>query len=118
VPIIQRYTNNGDTREVLNVRRFRMSTLNAPSTIQGTENSHSLQLYPNPTWMSATIQSEQDNITSYALYALDGRKVAQQQHLNAQRVVINTASLTHGMYVVEVFTTKGVKSLLKLEVQK
>lgn len=118
IPIIQRYTNNGDTREVLNVRRFRMSTLNAPSTIQGTENSHSLQLYPNPAWMSATVQSEHDHITSYTLYALDGRKVAQQHHLNAQRVVINTASLTPGMYLVEVLTTRGVKSLLKLEVQK
>lgn len=94
----------------------------SPASINEVENNFGLNVYPNPANTSATISMELNNEADVAINVSDlAGKVVYSNTLGkvngAQKVTVNTDSLTSGVYMVSV-TVDGVVSTQKLVVRK
>lgn len=94
----------------------------SPAAINEVENNFGLNVYPNPANTSATISMELNNEADVAINVSDlAGKVVYSNTLGkvngAQKVTVNTDSLTSGVYMVNV-TVDGAVSTQKLVVRK
>lgn len=94
----------------------------SPASINEVENNFGLNVYPNPANTSATISMELTNEADVAINVSDlAGKVVYSNTLGkvngAQKVTVNTDSLTSGVYMVSV-TVDGAVSTQKLVVRK
>lgn len=66
-------------------------------------------MYPNPAGNQLTIDKLED-ATMIEVYNVVGEKVISVNNIQSDRVTLNTAKLTEGVYLITVYTEKGVQS--------
>ena len=66
-------------------------------------------MYPNPAGDQLTVD-KLDAATMIEVYNVVGEKVISVNNIQNDRVILNTANLTEGVYLITVYTEKGVQS--------
>ncbi|MCB0374975.1 MAG: T9SS type A sorting domain-containing protein, partial [Sinomicrobium sp.] len=72
-----------------------------------------LQLYPNPATSFATITLPHSSSVAVKINDVQGRLIYQNQYDSAAAIVLDTRSLTKGLYFVSV-AAEGEKTTLKM----
>lgn len=120
VPIIQSFTSSYTTREILNTRRFKLSSLPAPTFVNEIDKGMEFELYPNPSNDITLLKSKGiTRIKSYRIYSIEAKEMYQSRNLNKvddQTYSIQTTNLVSGTYLVNVKFENGTNSIQKLVV--
>lgn len=77
------------------------------------ESLNTISLYPNPSQNAITIKSSKV-IVSVAMYGINGALLSETLNINANEYALNIASVTNGMYFVNVVFEDGATSIEKL----
>jgi hypothetical protein len=85
---------------------------------ENSSSSPELSIYPNPAYISATIMySNLGLVSGIRLYNSLGQEVSISAEISESTIQINTAGQTNGVYVIQLMTTTGNRTL-KLIVAK
>lgn len=71
-------------------------------------NADIMSISPNPAQTSINIVAKGERIESIAIFAMDGKLMAQKKNLNTESVTIQRNNLPTGIYFVKAFFDKGV----------
>lgn len=122
VPIKIRLTNvnaitsNGETINIPGSETYVYLRLK-----QGGEqkNNVNINLYPNPANEKIVVFAEgTDNISSYKIYNLHGKLMAESRLNDQKQTEIITSNYNTGIYIIEVETDKGYRVSKKIEIIK
>lgn len=107
----------GDTRNgKLNIwfQRMSMTGLISSSQLISSENVPDIEIYPNPSFSSITIEGK--HIAKVIVFNEKGKVVLTKQNLNGnENIVVGLKGLSKGIYFVQVTTSKGIilKKIIK-----
>ncbi len=83
------------------------------------KNNVNINLYPNPANEKIVVFAEgSDNISSYKIYNLHGKLMAERKLSAQKQTEINTSNYNTGIYIIEVETDKGYRVSKKIEIIK
>lgn len=69
-----------------------------------------VDIFPNPSAALINIYSGRDNITSYAIYTLEGKLLISNMKVNQKEITITTQNIESGLYLLKVETIDGYYS--------
>ena len=67
-------------------------------------------IYPNPTEGSLYIQNPSSDRFSYNIYNINGKLVANEQHISGSGREVNLSNLSKGVYFVKLITTEQTET--------
>jgi len=74
----------------------------------------SIDLFPNPSRSTITIQSSGDKIRNIEIYSMSGNLISNINEVNSNKCTVETAFLKKGIYVVKIIDTSEKKHSHKL----
>jgi hypothetical protein len=66
-----------------------------------------INIYPNPAQSKITIESNQNQLISFEIFDLSGRKMMAQAEINSNRFSINVENLLPGIFIIKIHTKTG-----------
>lgn len=116
IPILQAYTAASDTREILNVRRYRMNQLTVPAALDDLNKQGGFNIYPNPTQDMATLTSTtSEKFKEYHVYTIDGKLLQTSKFIESTSCQISLQAFPEAIYILRVQGQSGQWFTLRLQ---
>jgi hypothetical protein len=106
-----------DTNPAIVTNTFNTEFVQQLSTTTFTDKN--IVVYPNPasTLVNVSLNNSSETISSVSIYDLLGKKVIDNNAINSNQVIINTSSLSKGVYLIEITSDSTIKLIKKLIIQ-
>ena len=72
-----------------------------------------VNIYPNPAQSKITIECNQNQLISFEIFDLSGRKMMDQTEINSNRFFIDIEKLLPGIFIIKIRTTTGESIIQK-----